>query len=474
MLETAQILQQRYQLQQQLGNNAGRQTWLATDIQTSPPSPVIVKLLAFSPQMQWEELKLFEREAQVLKELNHPRIPQYRDYFSIDKETGAGLCWFGLVQEYIPGFSLAQLLDSGRRFTEAQVRDIATQILEILIYLHRLNPPVLHRDIKPSNLILTENKQIYLVDFGAVQNTAAIEGVTFTVVGTTGYAPLEQFWGQAVAASDIYAVGATLIHLLTGIPPAELPQRNLRIQFKDRVSISSNFISWIEAIAEPDLELRLSSASQALEALKTGESISYPLQTIPAPFRTKIEMRKSPTNLRIKIPGRGILILGSLMVRLGKGILLITLGISLLFVILALVFLPIGFLSTVLSVITIPSGILWLLLAVVSEALLYWIFRAGYKEYYKIDRDLAQNQFPPFGDKYISFERNQFIIERRYRKFNYFRQCGQISDILEIDYHQRSKSVFVRLSRRKYCLGKNLTAAEGEWLVKEIKEWLTE
>jgi len=79
----------RYQLQQQLGNNAGRQTWLAADIGTSPAELVIVKLLAFNPQMQWDEFKLFEREAQVLKQLNHPRIPQYRDYFSIDKDMGA-------------------------------------------------------------------------------------------------------------------------------------------------------------------------------------------------------------------------------------------------------------------------------------------------------------------------------------------------------------------------------------------------
>jgi serine/threonine protein kinase len=78
------ILQQNYQLQEQLGRTAiGHQTWLAIDLKSS--ERVILKLLAFSPQMQWEELKLFEREAQVLESLNHPRIPRYRDYFDIDK-----------------------------------------------------------------------------------------------------------------------------------------------------------------------------------------------------------------------------------------------------------------------------------------------------------------------------------------------------------------------------------------------------
>jgi len=223
-----QCLKERYQLQEKLGRTAaGRQTWLATDLQSN--EQVTVKLLAFSPEMQWEELKLFEREAQVLQALNHPRIPRYRDYFSLDQEAGLQLPWFGLVQDYIPGYSLQELLDKNKRFSEKQVRAMATQVLDILIYLHELSPPVLHRDIKPSNLILGEDKQVYLVDFGAVQAQAAVTGVTFTVVGTSGYAPLEQFWGRAVAASDLYALGATLIHLLTGTAPADLPQKEGRL-----------------------------------------------------------------------------------------------------------------------------------------------------------------------------------------------------------------------------------------------------
>jgi serine/threonine protein kinase len=300
-----QCLKERYQLQQQLGNNAGRQTWLAQDLQSG--EKVTVKLLAFSPQMEWDEFKLFEREAAVLKQLNHPRIPQYRDYFSLDQKIGAGLCWFGLVQDYIPGKSLQKLLNEGKRFTESQVRSIAKQVLEILIYLHGLNSPVLHRDIKPNNLILGEDKQIYLVDFGAVQDSAAVEGVTFTVVGTSGYAPLEQFWGQAVPASDLYALGATLIHLLTGVPPADLPQRNLRIQFREQVSINSQLISWIEALTEPDLDLRLSCASQALDALETGQSIHYPLETVCPPFSTRIKLEKNKNKLIVYFSNNGMM-----------------------------------------------------------------------------------------------------------------------------------------------------------------------
>jgi len=272
MLVAEQILQKRYQLKQQLGNNPGRQTWLALDLATEPRQSVIVKLLPFSPQMQWDDLKLFEREAQVLKHLNHPRIPRYRDYFSVEKEAGEGLPWFGLVQDYINGSSLQELLKSGKNFTEAEAKEIATQLLNILIYLHELSPSVLHRDIKPSNIICGKDGQVYLVDFGAVQDRAKAEGVTFTVVGTGGYAPPEQLWGRAVSASDLYALGATLIHLLTGTAPAHLPQHRMRLQFKDKVSLTPSFARWIEQCTDPAPEQRFSQARQALSALQANSS----------------------------------------------------------------------------------------------------------------------------------------------------------------------------------------------------------
>ena len=91
MLQQEKVLQGRYQLKQKLGQNAGRQTWLAEDLQTETREKVIVKLLAFGGEVQWDDLKLFERESQVLKQLNHERIPKYRDYFSVDDRT----LWFG-------------------------------------------------------------------------------------------------------------------------------------------------------------------------------------------------------------------------------------------------------------------------------------------------------------------------------------------------------------------------------------------
>jgi serine/threonine protein kinase len=266
MLQPEQILHDRYQLKQKLGQNAGRQTWLADDLQSIPAESVIVKLLAFGGEVQWDDLKLFEREAQVLKQLDHPRIPKYRDYFHIDDRS----LWFGLVQEYIPSSSLKEQLNQGKRFTTKQIHTIAVDVLKILEFLHQLNPAVLHRDIKPSNLLWGEDEQVYLVDFGAVQDRAAQEGTTFTVVGTYGYAPMEQFGGRAVPASDLYALGATLIHLLTRTAPGDLPQRNLRICFQDRVNLKPNIVSWLEKLTEPAPEQRFKSATEALLALESG------------------------------------------------------------------------------------------------------------------------------------------------------------------------------------------------------------
>lgn len=275
MITSQKILKKHYQLQEQLSNNPTRKTWLAKDLNSQ--HQVIIKLLPLSSQTQWGNIKLFEREAQVLKHLNHPKIPRYLDYFSIDKASGDGISWFVLVQEYIPGTSLQQLLETGKKFSEAEVKEIAKQLLKILVYLHELSPPILHRDIKPSNILLYSPSQltsffskttIYLVDFGAVQDKAKAEGVTFTVVGTGGYAPPEQLWGKAVAASDLYALGATLIHLLTGIAPSELSQKEMQLQFQDKVKLSPGFANWLKKLINPAVERRFLRAKEALAAFK--------------------------------------------------------------------------------------------------------------------------------------------------------------------------------------------------------------
>jgi serine/threonine protein kinase len=300
---TTQLINNRYQLQQLIGENANRQTWLATNINNQ--QEVVVKLLAFNPVMAWEELKLFEREAKTLQRLDHPYIPKYLDYFYLDHLPNSRLAWFGLVQSRIEGKSLQQLLDDGRHFSVDQVEQIATQTLNILVYLHDLQPPVLHRDIKPSNLIWGNDEHIYLVDFGAVQDSAAIEGMTFTVVGTYGYVPMEQFGGKAEPASDLYALGATLIHLLTGIAPADLPQQDARLQFADRVSLEPGLVNWLTKMVEPQLSQRLGDAKTALTTLYDRQALATPINT-RQPVNSKIKLQELANKLAIKIPSKSI------------------------------------------------------------------------------------------------------------------------------------------------------------------------
>jgi serine/threonine protein kinase len=467
MLQAQQVLQERYQLKQQLGQNPGRQTWLAQDVKVSPAESVILKLLAFNPQMQWDEFKLFEREAQVLKQLNHPRIPRYRDYFSLDQQVGAGLYWFGLVQDHIPGTSLRQLLDQGQRFTEAQVQSIATDILEILIYLHGLNPPVIHRDIKPSNLILGDDGRVYLVDFGAVQDTAAAEGVTFTVVGTTGYTPLEQFWGRTVPASDLYALGATLIHLLTGTAPADLPQQDLRIQFRDRISINPSLTRWIETLTEPDLEQRFTDASEALEALQTER---YPKSTlnsiITQPAGSQVQIQKSRQQLAIKIP-RHKRSLPDLL-RLGGNLILTVCSLPFVLLLALLIFvLVIGLLVSLLL-----SNLLFfafLLFAV----LLGWSGMATSQELSKVKDEIDHSLRNLFGHHCLYFDRQYFVIEQQLFGLSYLRHVGEISDIKRVK-QIPFQELSIHTRKINHSFADELTESERNWLFQEIQDWLNQ
>lgn len=302
----SQIFGERYEIQKLLGKKAGRRTYLARDIITS--SSVAVKLLSFSNDFEWDDLKLFEREAETLKKLTHPAIPRYLDYFEVNSPDIKG---FALVQSYIPARTLEEYLKSGRTFTEVEVKEIAKAILEILVYLHGQKPPVIHRDIKPSNILLGDRTgnsvgQVYLIDFGSVQTVAAKEGGTMTVVGTYGYMPPEQFGGRTVPGSDLYSLGATLIYLVTGTQPADLPQRDLRIQFEQVANLTDSFSDWLRWMIEPSLDRRFSSASAALSALEKPilRNIA-PLTVANKPVGSKIKLNKNQDLLEITVPASG-------------------------------------------------------------------------------------------------------------------------------------------------------------------------
>ncbi len=157
-------------------------------------------------------LELFEREANLLAELNHPAIPKVYDYFSENKRAY-------LVIEYIDGQNLESLIGQAHEpISESRVVSWAVQICEVLTYLHNHQPkPIIFRDMKPSNVMLTRDSRIMLIDFGIAKIfQSARKG---TMIGTEGYAPPEQYRGLAEPRGDLYALGAMMHHLLTRADP---------------------------------------------------------------------------------------------------------------------------------------------------------------------------------------------------------------------------------------------------------------
>ncbi len=279
-LSVGSILAARYQIAELLGEGGSGSTYRATRLEDG--TSVAIKVLSLRHLNDWKQLELFEREAKVLSQLNHPQIPEYLEYFHVDTPDNRA---FYIVQQLAPGKPLTAWVQSGWRSTEIEVRDIASQLLEILQYLHQQSPPLIHRDLKPHNIIRNDDGRIFLVDFGAVQNVynnTMLKG--YTVAGTYGYMAPEQFRGAAVPASDLYGLGATILYLLTHRSPADLPQERLKLSFRTHVNISNHFADWLEMMLEPDTADRFSSADVALNALKkqhqfriqTGTKIGFP------------------------------------------------------------------------------------------------------------------------------------------------------------------------------------------------------
>ncbi|MER2599017.1 MAG: serine/threonine-protein kinase [Caldilineales bacterium] len=228
------VLRERYKIIELIGQGGMGAVYKAEDLRLAGRLCAVKEILPgsgapFDDPAQMQEQ--FYREASVLARLDHPSLPKVSDYFT---EDGREV----LVMDFVPGRDLKQLLDEARRqgqfLEEAQVLGWADQLCDVLAYLHGQEPPVLHRDIKPSNIKLTPREAIKLVDFGLVKVLAADESRTVTVVqgrGTLQYTPLEQYGGDTGhtdARSDIYALGATLYHLLSGMPPPDAKQRFLK------------------------------------------------------------------------------------------------------------------------------------------------------------------------------------------------------------------------------------------------------
>lgn len=287
------IIAKRYRIVALLGQGGMGTTYEAEDLTNY--KRVAIKVVSLRNITEWKILELFEREAKVLAKLNHPGIPKYLDYFHWDTPNDRR---FYLIQEVVAGETLAHLVKKGWHANENKVKRIAIQVLKILEHLHQLNPPVIHRDIKPQNIVCRPDGRVFIVDFGAVQdvyrNTMS-SGSTF--VGTLNYMPLEQLRGQASCGSDLYSLGVTLLFLLTHRDPSELPHLGMKIDFREKIQVSSKFAAWLERMLEPAVEDRFQSASEALKALGSGVGLKH-----KKPALTKLLLTRNDGDLALDIP----------------------------------------------------------------------------------------------------------------------------------------------------------------------------
>lgn len=266
-----------YQIVRELGRNreGGRISYLAVAIESQ--QQVVLKQFRFIQEnSSWQGFKTYEREIQILQQIIHPRIPQYLASF----ETDDGFC---MVQEYKNAPSLAQ----NNSFTPQQIKQIIISILEILVDLQQRFPPIIHRDIKPENILVDENYQAYLIDFGLARIHSQDLAMSSVIAGTPGFIPPEELFNRPLTtASDLYSVGATAIALITNTPASQLSDLiddSYQLQFSHLLTeINPDFIAWLYKMVAPNLKDRFVNAQVALGQLKPIELTGITTVKLPA------------------------------------------------------------------------------------------------------------------------------------------------------------------------------------------------
>lgn len=202
-------------------------------------------------EIRKQALEKFQRESQLLKDLNHPKIVSLLDYFIEDHRAY-------LVLEHVGGVTLRKLVESGGPLSAAKVAALVDQMCEILEYLHGLQPPLVHRDFTPDNLILQDDGRLKLIDFDVARRSDS--SARTSVVGKHSFIPPEQFRGKPTTQSDIYALGATAFFLLTGEDPEPLTKSVYSPLPEDEVSVTLAGI--VQTATELDESERFKTAAE--------------------------------------------------------------------------------------------------------------------------------------------------------------------------------------------------------------------
>ena len=287
----------RYKPIKELGTGAQGKVFLAERI--ADKKRVAIKQLRIDSIKTWKEYTLFHREAETLAGLDIPGVVKF--YEACDCLEDNPPCSY-IVQEYVEGTTLKERLASGHRFSLSEVYDLTLQLLDILEKLHTHAPPIIHRDIKPSNIILrtTDNGgyEVCLIDFGAVANPQVQSGGS-TVAGTYGYMAPEQTIGRAEPQSDIYALGALVAYMLSGVEPAEMKTQNLRLiidPYLENHPVA--LVQTLRRMLEPSIQDRLADYKELKNRFHNFKNNIYTLENeTHAPFSKK-EFKKRLKDVR--------------------------------------------------------------------------------------------------------------------------------------------------------------------------------
>lgn len=263
-----QLLDGRYRIIATLAAGGFGKTFLAQDTKRPGQPQCVVKMLHGSQDPKAMEVarRLFYKEAEILEKLRHPQIPQLLAFFEQNQE-------FYLVEEFIPGHTLAQELVPGRVFDEGWVLTFLVDVLQILKFIH--DRGVIHRDLKPSNLIRRQGDgNLVLIDFGAVKQlpigATPTEASQTVGIGTQGYMPTEQSSGKPRFSSDLYALGMMAIQALTGVHPRDLPEDvdTGEILWQDRAQVSPALARILTKMVRYHFSQRYQRAEEVLQDLQ--------------------------------------------------------------------------------------------------------------------------------------------------------------------------------------------------------------
>jgi serine/threonine protein kinase len=260
----------RFEIVRALGSGSFGHTFLARDAQRA--EPVALKLLNVDGADDWKSHELFAREASVLRSLRHHSVPEIFDATDVE--------WQGrrvpvLVMEFVDGASLLERIETKQSHPTEFVVRLVSDLLSVLEYLHERVPPVLHRDIKPANVLVRSGGSPVLVDFGSVRHVfRAADETGSTIAGTYGYMPYEQYMGQASPSSDLFSLGATLLHLITGRPPREFMDAHGQIVVPPGVTSSNALQHVLTRMLRSSPQDRFASARDARTALLASTEAS--------------------------------------------------------------------------------------------------------------------------------------------------------------------------------------------------------